>query len=158
MSDEKQPLPITIDGVEARGYVLRANDQSGIVTLSLEKGDGFEAIAERALNTPPPKPRLVDDDGVAESPLPSFPGRIVFPAFNGGTYKAITQALGKKDGDWKEDTFELQPYWRVVQAIAQVELEGVDDGAPFDDVDGRVLAWAHDAATEYIDRFLTYGR
>lgn len=102
---------------------------------------------------------LVGEDGTAVSPIAEHPGQIRFPIpFTGHLYKTVTQTLGKAEGDWDGDFFSLLPYWRVVLAIATVELEGVDAGAPFDEQPVQVLRWARDAAIEYTDRFLTYTR
>lgn len=105
------------------------------------------------------KKALVDEQGIALSPLPDYPGEIRFPVpFTGHLYRTVTQTLQKGEGDWDSDFFSLLPYWRVVTAIATVEVEGVDADAPFDVQPAQVLRWARDAAIEYTDRFLTYTR
>ncbi len=107
----------------------------------------------------PEKQTLVDAQGVAVSPLPDYPGEIRFPVpFTGYLYRAVTEAIAKQEGDWAGDFFQLMPYWRVVVAIADVQLEGVDAGAPFDEQPASVLRWSRDCAIEYVDRFLAYTR
>lgn len=114
------------------------------------------------------KKPLVDENGVAVSPFADYPGEIRFPrVFNGELYRTITSALGNQKGDWKGDFFALLPYWRVVQSVADVDLvsknehdglDTIDGETEFDAVPGQVLRWARDAASEYVDRFLTYER
>lgn len=150
------PLSISIDGTEGRGHVLQADPGSHIVILALEAGELLDNAVEHM--TMPPLPPLVDDDGVAESPIPAYPGRLRFKPFNARLYRVVTQTLAKQEEDWPEDNLKLLPYWRVACAIADIELEGVDTGAPFDEQPVEILPWLKDATQEYVDRFLTYRR
>jgi hypothetical protein len=98
------------------------------------------------------KAQLIGDDLVAVSPLPAWPGRIVFPEPYGRVYTAFNSAVKRRPDEDENDFSAYKPHWRGVVAIAEIQIDGVTS-LEFDDVHLDVIRWAVYATDEYIRRF-----
>lgn len=96
-------------------------------------------------------------NNVAESPIGGFPGRITFPeTFDGSLWKKWTDNNKSRPDDPSDGSLRLFPQWRIVTAIATIEIEGIPQDAPPETVDMRVIGWADKALMEWATPFLAY--
>ena len=99
------------------------------------------------------KKRYINGDGIAESPLEKYPGKVTFPVPpSGRTYLEFKAAVKRREDEDENDFLKLQPHWRGAVAIATVEVEDVDSLA-FEDAPLDVIRWVCDCTDEYLRRF-----
>lgn len=96
--------------------------------------------------------RLLDDNLEAVSPLPEYPGKVVFPRPTGKVYRLFKDAAKRRPSEDEGDFLSLLPHWRGAAAIATFEIEGMDS-TNFDDVELPVIRWVVRVTDEYIRRF-----
>lgn len=136
--------------VKARAQTVIKASQNG---TDLEE---LRDVIQRQLTPLAEQERLVDDEGVAESPFERWPGQIRFPTTpTGKQYRAVMDAMKRRDGDMDNDLLRMVPNWRVIRAVGEIELEGLDS-LDFNDVPSPVLNWAARAVDHYFDDFLAY--
>lgn len=156
---------VTIDGLAFKATLIGANPAGNRVLLETKDQVALKALAESD------EPFLIDEGGVATSPLADFPGFIRFPAWpSGREFKAAYSATQHKEGDPPTPLLPngqrmrpVIPYWRVVQAIALEVCVEAPDGrtvtleTDVDDAPSPVLDWASRCVEEYDARFLRSG-
>lgn len=149
---------VTIDGIEFVAHRTVVNTDDNFVVLATR-----DAAALAALNGADEQP-LIDEDGVAVSPLAQYPGEIRFPpAPTGREFKAVYRAIKPTADDLTVARARLVlPYWRAVQAVAEVEIACPDGNTvtaetDADDVPAKVLDWAARCLEEYDANFLRSG-
>lgn len=96
---------------------------------------------------------------VYQSPYEDYPGTITLPdTFSGAMYRTWTgQNKGVKD-DPDDGVTRLAANWRALNALGQVEIEGLPQGGAFDDMPVEVMSWAVACFAQWLHPFVVRPR
>ena len=94
-----------------------------------------------------------------ESPFDDYPGTVTLPdAFNGGMYRTWTEHNKAADGDPADGVTRLAANWRALQALGQVEIDGLPASLDFDEMPVEVMSWAVGCFAQWLHPFVVRPR
>lgn len=96
---------------------------------------------------------------IYESPFEDYPGRVTLPdRFDGNMYRTWTAHNKPAEGDPDDGVTRLAANWRALQALGTVEIDGLPDGLPFDEMPVEVMTWAVACFAQWLSPFVVRPR